>query len=362
MNFKTVPAAPSVGQAVVLGCNRGPCWLWGSCQNHGVARAGPVVTMIGSARDTEYERLVVVRMCKERPQSCSFFSTGPRENSTSFVQGRIADMYQVIMASTFCLNPPGDTPTRKGLFDSLVLGCIPVVTSEDSFQHYGFHLPFWRSVSVLVTTDQLFSVGFNLVDFLIDYETKQTSEVAQKQEAIRQAAYSLQYSYSPAVATMRGPDAFDRTLEHLMARPVSQKNHNDFIGDYSIVNVATGMRLADKWGKFTLEVGEAVVSHDSKWRILGKGDGTCCYTFQNIATNRAFFADVNATDAVKFGLTDLWRNAEQKWRLTALSHGNYAIINVKSGRRLFATIHNTLGAALLNDGDAGQNWNLIKVR
>ena len=28
--------------------------------------------------------------------------------------------------STFCLTPPGDSLTRKSLFDSLLAGCIPV--------------------------------------------------------------------------------------------------------------------------------------------------------------------------------------------------------------------------------------------
>jgi len=28
--------------------------------------------------------------------------------------------------STFCLTPPGDGPTRKGLFDAMLFGCIPV--------------------------------------------------------------------------------------------------------------------------------------------------------------------------------------------------------------------------------------------
>lgn len=29
--------------------------------------------------------------------------------------------------STFCLTPPGDSLTRKSLFDSLLAGCIPVI-------------------------------------------------------------------------------------------------------------------------------------------------------------------------------------------------------------------------------------------
>merc|ERR1719247_3409357 len=114
-----------------------------------------MAAVIGSARPTEHERTVTFDMCKQRPQLCAVYDTGQRENSSSFVHSRIPDMYQLLMASTFCINPPGDTPTRKGLFDSLVLGCIPVVTSEDSLQHYAWHIPNWREVSVYVAEEQL---------------------------------------------------------------------------------------------------------------------------------------------------------------------------------------------------------------
>jgi Exostosin family len=35
------------------------------------------------------------------------------------------------LQSTFCLCPPGDGPTRKGLFDSILFGCIPVCRPTD---------------------------------------------------------------------------------------------------------------------------------------------------------------------------------------------------------------------------------------
>lgn len=38
------------------------------------------------------------------------------------------DYFLGMMAdSTFCLEPPGDSPTRKGFFDALLAGCIPVI-------------------------------------------------------------------------------------------------------------------------------------------------------------------------------------------------------------------------------------------
>ena len=40
----------------------------------------------------------------------------------------IADyMVNIYLNSTFCFTPSGDTYTRKGLWDSFSLGCIPVI-------------------------------------------------------------------------------------------------------------------------------------------------------------------------------------------------------------------------------------------
>merc|ERR1712216_946246 len=118
-------------------------------------------------------------------------------------------MYQMVMASTFCIHAPGDSATRKGLFDSLVLGCIPVVASEDSLQHYVWHLPNWREVSVLLTSEQIFEEGFNVVDYLVELEQKPPEQILQKQATIQKIGYALQYSMSPADPSRhRGPDAF----------------------------------------------------------------------------------------------------------------------------------------------------------
>ena len=45
------------------------------------------------------------------------------------------------LGSTFCLHPPGDTPMRRGLVDSIVCGCIPVVRRLDSAAYAAFLHP-----------------------------------------------------------------------------------------------------------------------------------------------------------------------------------------------------------------------------
>ncbi|CAI7772206.1 unnamed protein product [Closterium sp. NIES-54] len=46
------------------------------------------------------------------------------------------------LASHFCLQPWGDSPTRRSLFDAMLAGCIPVVFSDWSMQRqFPWHLP-----------------------------------------------------------------------------------------------------------------------------------------------------------------------------------------------------------------------------
>lgn len=51
-------------------------------------------------------------------------------------------VYKLALESVFCLQPPGDSPTRKGIFDSLLCGCIPVLFAPNQTRdQYLWHLP-----------------------------------------------------------------------------------------------------------------------------------------------------------------------------------------------------------------------------
>lgn len=53
--------------------------------------------------------------------------------------GRVLD---VMMKSEFCMQPPGDSFTRRSVFDSILAGCIPVFFSEHTaYTQYGWYLP-----------------------------------------------------------------------------------------------------------------------------------------------------------------------------------------------------------------------------
>ncbi|CAD7962016.1 unnamed protein product [Amoebophrya sp. A120] len=71
-------------------------------------------------------------------------------------------LVEAMITSTFCLQPVGDTPSRKGLLDGLALGCIPVLSSPKQQKLWRWHLlegedhnqdRSWDDFSVLAPDD-----------------------------------------------------------------------------------------------------------------------------------------------------------------------------------------------------------------
>merc|ERR1711860_291809 len=122
------------------------------------------------------------------------------------------------MSSIFCINPPGDTPTRKGVFDSLVLGCIPVITQAWSLSQYRWHIPNWRSVSEVIPYAQLMAKNKSIIEHLVERIKNDPVEIQSKLVSARRLAYSLQYSKKDGP---RGLDAFQVTLKKLLERKIS---------------------------------------------------------------------------------------------------------------------------------------------
>ena len=49
---------------------------------------------------------------------------------------------RAFMGSVFCLQPRGDTQTRRSTFDAIIAGCIPVFFNKDgAYTQYTWHLP-----------------------------------------------------------------------------------------------------------------------------------------------------------------------------------------------------------------------------
>lgn len=78
-----------------------------------------------------YLRQSLIKQCN-RSEFC---------NHVEITNHQIGNITRVMAKSVFCVQPTGDTLVRKGIFDSLLLGCIPVLFYEEQIALYRFFEP-----------------------------------------------------------------------------------------------------------------------------------------------------------------------------------------------------------------------------
>lgn len=69
-------------------------------------------------------------------------------------RGNDTQIYLSYYQSTFCLQPPGDAITRRGVVDSLLLGCIPVLFHPGQLDMWPWHFGWGRNASILIPTSR----------------------------------------------------------------------------------------------------------------------------------------------------------------------------------------------------------------
>lgn len=87
-----------------------------------------LVSFAGSGRGMgEQIRHRLWKTCVDHAEDCDFFSCRERR---CIMQTQ--NVMWVYLGARFCIQPPGDTPTRKGLWDCMVAGGIPVVLHPET--------------------------------------------------------------------------------------------------------------------------------------------------------------------------------------------------------------------------------------
>ncbi|KAF5192658.1 Xyloglucan-specific galacturonosyltransferase [Thalictrum thalictroides] len=135
-----------------------------------------LISFAGAARPGSPEniRSVLIKQCTSRNDTnCRFhdcISGGCSQPET---------IIKLFMQSEFCLQPPGDSPTRKSVFDSLVSGCIPVLFSPfTAYYQYPWHLPEDHSrYSVFIDEDEVRDMNVNVVERLMNVSQRQREDM-----------------------------------------------------------------------------------------------------------------------------------------------------------------------------------------
>ena len=144
-------------------------------------------------------RKTLLHQCRARPTACAIGSTD-----------NVHDLYA---SSTFCLQPPGDSVSRRGVIDSLLVGCIPVFFHEEQLDQWPWHFRAWASnASVLFGIPHSGqSINTNIIDELSHVRH---SDVFRMRESIEANSMKLMYS----IKDTNESDAFVVTLRELWHR------------------------------------------------------------------------------------------------------------------------------------------------
>ncbi|KAJ8602235.1 hypothetical protein CTAYLR_003683 [Chrysophaeum taylorii] len=132
-------------------------------------------------------RAKLMRDCLKRRETCSCFRT----DHHMLQCGQLVEEYA---NATFCFQPGGDSPYRKGLYDALALGCIPVVFGLYETRVSPWH--FWtghRQNSMVVINETAYLRGeIDVFDHLLSISD---TSIRKMQAIIAQNAHRLQYAY-----------------------------------------------------------------------------------------------------------------------------------------------------------------------
>jgi len=114
------------------------------------------------------------------------------------------------LRSTFCLEPPGDSLSRKGILDSMVLGCIPVLFQPLQAGLWPWHVPL-GDVAVMLETPHKHN---NVMQELRKIKAERIKEL---QENILKFATRITYGRGGEGSSIedRYEDAFDTTLVNI---------------------------------------------------------------------------------------------------------------------------------------------------
>ncbi|KAI4368840.1 hypothetical protein MLD38_017352 [Melastoma candidum] len=155
----------------------------------------------------------VIDQCRNSPkQRCKLLECGLNGSKCY----RPIDLMQLFQNSVFCLQPQGDSYTRRSSFDSILGGCIPVFFHAGSFyEQYKWHLPEdHREYSVFIPEDDVRDGKVSIEGELSRIPTKR---VWAMRKAVIQLIPSVVYA-DPRSNGMTLDDAFNITVKGVLER------------------------------------------------------------------------------------------------------------------------------------------------
>ncbi|GAA0164851.1 glycosyltransferase [Lithospermum erythrorhizon] len=124
-----------------------------------------------------------------------------------------------MLQASFCLQPPGETPTRRSTFDSIIAGCIPVFFEDlTARKQYGWHLPEdqYHEFSVFIPKEEVVFKGLQIVDVLQSIPTNQVRRM--RERVIEMLPRVIYRRHGSSLGLKETQDAFDIAVEGTLQR------------------------------------------------------------------------------------------------------------------------------------------------
>ncbi|KAL2621346.1 hypothetical protein R1flu_001551 [Riccia fluitans] len=165
----------------------------------------PRLSMLGNVQGH------LIQQCLDNPQDCFYLRCDEelclRPESTM----------DLFLHSHFCMQPPGDSPSSRSVFDSLIGGCIPVLFDPyTAYYQYPWHLPEdSKSFSVYIPSEHVMSGRANIIEILKTISAEERTVL--RARIIHDILPGLVYS-EPGAKHPSFRDAFDISIEGLVQR------------------------------------------------------------------------------------------------------------------------------------------------
>lgn len=124
-----------------------------------------------------------------------------------------------MLQASFCLQPPGDTPSRRSTFDGILAGCIPVFFEDLSAKkQYTWHLPEekYEEFSVFIPKEHVVYKGLSIVDVLTSIPR---ARVRRMREKVLEMVPRVMYrKHGSSLGLRSKKDAIDIAIEGTLER------------------------------------------------------------------------------------------------------------------------------------------------
>uniref|UniRef100_A0ACD5VDX3 Uncharacterized protein n=1 Tax=Avena sativa TaxID=4498 RepID=A0ACD5VDX3_AVESA len=194
----------------------------------------------------------IIEQCRRSSRCALLGKEAATKQPGLYTQGEYLPSHamRLLESAEFCIQPRGDSYTRKSIFDTILAGCIPVFLHPISaYVQYTWYLPRdYRTYSVFIPQRDVLDRNASIEEVLTRIPP---AKVAQMREEVIRLIPTVMYR-DPAAKGMKIKDAFDIAVERVIGR-VEKRRRAAAEGDREYQDSVDGY---DSWKYDLLEDGQ----------------------------------------------------------------------------------------------------------